>query len=100
MSIVEEVNHHAVLLYGSFDGELLFVEASVTRYTLQEAMEAPSHTYSYVYHQQRRYEQPSWPTRFTLTYHPGAGVFTRVSRHQDALKPARRPPFPYSPAGK
>jgi hypothetical protein len=73
---VEEVNHHPVLLYGSFDGELLFVEASVTQYNLQDAMEAPSHTLSYVYRQPRRYEQPSWPTRFTITYHPGTGAFT------------------------
>jgi len=73
---VEEVNHHPVLLYGSFDGELLFVEASVTQYNLQDAMVAPSHTLSYVYRQPRRYEQPSWPTRFTITYHPGTGAFT------------------------
>jgi len=73
---VEEVNHHPVLLYGSFDGELLFVEASVTQYNLQDVMEAPSHTLSYVYRQPRRYEQPSWPTRFTMAYHPGTGSFT------------------------
>jgi hypothetical protein len=81
---VEEVNHHPVLLYGSFDGELLFVEASVTQYNLQDVMEAPSHTLSYVYRQPQRYEQPSWPTRFTMTYNP-AGTFTagftRIKTH-------------------
>jgi hypothetical protein len=73
---VEEVNHHPVLLYGSYDGRLLFVEASVTQYNLQDAMEAPSHTLSYVYRQPRKYEQRSWPTRFTITYHPPTGGFT------------------------
>jgi hypothetical protein len=73
---VEEVNHHPVLLYGSYDGRLLFVEASVTQYNLQDAMQAPSHTLSYVYRQPRKYEQRSWPTRFTITYHPPTGGFT------------------------
>jgi hypothetical protein len=73
---VEEVDHHPVLLYGSFDGELLFAEASVTQYNLQDVIEAPSHTMSYVYRQPRKYEQPAWPTRFTLTYDPGTGTFT------------------------
>jgi hypothetical protein len=73
---VEEVNHHPVLLYGSYDGRLLFVEASVTQYNLQDAMQAPSHTLSYAYRQPRQYEQHSWPTRFTITYHPRTGGFT------------------------
>lgn len=73
---VEEVDHHPVLLYGSFDGKLLFVEASVTQYNLQDAMQAPSHTLSYVYRQPRNYEQRSWPTRFTITYDPLTGGFT------------------------
>jgi hypothetical protein len=73
---VEEVNHHPVLLYGSFDGRILFVEASVTQYTLQDVIAAPSHTLSYVYRQPRKYEQPSWPTRFTITFDPRTGGFT------------------------
>lgn len=73
---VEEVNHHPVLLYGSYDGQLLFAEASVTQYNLQDVMQAPSHTLSYVFRQPRRYEQRSWPTRFTMTYDPGTGGFT------------------------
>jgi hypothetical protein len=73
---VEEVNHHPVLLYGSYDGRLLFVEASVTQYNLQDAMEAPSHTLSYVYRQPREYEQHSWPTRFTITYDPRTNGYT------------------------
>ena len=73
---VDEVNHHPVLLYGSYDGRILFVEASVTEYNLQDAVQAPSHTLSYVYRQPRNYEQRSWPTRFTITYHPRTGGFT------------------------
>jgi hypothetical protein len=73
---VDEVDHHPVLLYGSYDGKLLFAEASVTQYNLQDAMQAPSHTLSYVYRQPRKYEQRSWPTRFTITYEPNTGGFT------------------------
>jgi hypothetical protein len=82
---VDEVNHHPVLLYGSYDGKILFVEASVTQYNLQDAMQAPSHTLSYVYRQPRNYEQRSWPTRFTITYDAGTGgftaAFTRMRTH-------------------
>ena len=48
-------------------------------------MEAPSHTLSYVYRQPQTYEQPAWPTRFTLTYDTGTGAFTagftRIKTH-------------------
>ena len=71
-----EVNNHPVLLYGSYNGQILFAEASVTLYTLQDAMQAPSHTLSYVYRQPRKYQHPSWPTRFTITYHPRNRGFT------------------------
>ncbi len=82
---IEEVNHNPVLLYGSFDGELLFVEASVTQYNLHDVIEAPSHTASYAYRQPHRYEQPAWPSRFTLTYNPATSAFTagftRIKTH-------------------
>lgn len=73
---ITEVNHHPVLLYGSYDGKIVFAEASVTEYNLQDAMRAPSHTLSYVYRQPRKYQQRSWPRRFTITYHPGTRGFT------------------------
>jgi hypothetical protein len=73
---INEVNHHPVLIYGSYDGQILFAEASVTQYNLQDAIEAPSHTLSYVYRQPRTYQHGAWPTRFTVTYHPRTRGFT------------------------
>jgi hypothetical protein len=73
---VAEVNHHPVLLYGSYDGRVLFAEASVTEYNLQDVMRSPSHMLSYVYRQPRRYQHRSWPTRFTITYDPATRGFT------------------------
>jgi hypothetical protein len=71
-----EVNNHPVLIYGTYDGHIVFAEASVTQYNLQDAMQAPSHTVSYVYRQPRTYQHRSWPTRFTITYHPRTRGFT------------------------
>jgi hypothetical protein len=73
---IAEVDHHPVLLYGSYDGQIPFAEASVTQYNLQDAMQAPFHTLSYVYRQPRKYQHHSWPTRFTITYHPRTRGFT------------------------
>jgi hypothetical protein len=73
---INEVNHHPVLLYGSYNGRIVFAEASVTQYNLQDAMKAPSHTLSYTYRQPRTYQHRSWPTRFTITYNPRTQGFT------------------------
>jgi hypothetical protein len=73
---IAEVNQHPVLLYGSYDGRVLFAEASVTQYNLEDAMRNPSHTLSYVYRQPRKYQHRSWPTRFTITYDPRTRGFT------------------------
>jgi hypothetical protein len=73
---ITEVNNHPVLIYGTYDGQIVFAEASVTQYNLQDAMQAPSHTVSYVYRQPRTYQHRSWPTRFTITYHPRTRGFT------------------------
>lgn len=73
---ITEVNHHPVLLYGSYDGQILFAEASVTQYNLQDAMQKPSHTLSYMYRQPRKYQHHAWPTRFTIIYHPRTRGFT------------------------
>jgi hypothetical protein len=73
---ITEVNNHPVLIYGTYDGQIVFAEASVTQYNLQDAMRAPSHTLSYVYRQPRLYQHRSWPTRFTITYNPRTQGFT------------------------
>src|SRR6266536_2001175 len=39
---VDAVNHHPVLIYGSFDGKIVFAESSVTLDTLQDAIADPN----------------------------------------------------------
>ena len=82
---IEEVNHHPVLLYGSFDGELLFVEASVTQYNLQDVMK-PRPTRVLRYRQPRRV--PAALMADPLHHHlppRHRRLHRRVHRHQDAL---------------
>jgi hypothetical protein len=73
---VQNVNHHPVLLYGTFNGTVLFAEASVTLATLQDVIAAPAHTESF------RYRQPNavggrlpWPSQFVIRYLPASGDF-------------------------
>jgi hypothetical protein len=74
---VNRVNHYPTLIYGSFNGRLLFAESSVTLYTLQDAIFAPSHTVSFIYRQPRRVQgDMPWPTRFTVQYDPRSHGFT------------------------
>jgi hypothetical protein len=74
---VENVNHSPVLIYGTFQGEVLFAEASVTLFTLQDAMAAPGHAVSFPFRQPPRPIRPGlpWPTRFVIRYRPDAGTF-------------------------
>jgi hypothetical protein len=73
---VPYVNRNPVLLYGTFNGKVAFAEASVTLQTLQEAVEAPDHTFSSRFRQPRRVRGGvPWPTRFTLEYLPETGAF-------------------------
>jgi hypothetical protein len=73
---VDEVNHNPTLFYGSFDGRLLFAEASVTLFTLQDAMESPDRKLSFPYRQPLRMSgRIAWPTRFTVTYEPARRTF-------------------------
>ncbi|HEX8067763.1 MAG TPA: hypothetical protein VF520_14680 [Thermoleophilaceae bacterium] len=84
---VEKVNHYPVLIYGTFDGEILFAEASVTLFTLQDAMAAPGHAVTFPFRQPP--EAPAdrpWPTRFAIRYVPRTRTF-RVGLED--LRPAR-----------
>jgi hypothetical protein len=73
---VNSVNHHPTLIYGSFDGRLLFAESSVTLFTLQDAVDAPDHTVSFRFRQPRRVQDDlPWPTRFEIHYDPRTGGF-------------------------
>jgi hypothetical protein len=72
---VHNVDHHPTLIYGTFDGKVLFAEASVTLATLQDAIAAPGHVLSFPYRQPRAVQGGvPWPTRFTIQYLPG-GTF-------------------------
>jgi hypothetical protein len=74
---VDHVNHNPVLLYGTFNGRLVFAESSVTQFNLQDAITAPNHKLSYVFRQPRRFQdQMPWPTRFTIQYDPRSHGFT------------------------
>lgn len=73
---VRNVDHYPTLLYGTFDGGVLFAEASVTLGTLQDAISAHGHVVSF------RFRQPHavpgggpWPTRFAIQYLPDSGTF-------------------------
>jgi hypothetical protein len=67
---VHEVNHNPVLLYGTFNGRLAFLEASVTQFNLQDLVTARTHKLSYKIRQPRRYAVSPWPTRFSMQYDP------------------------------
>ena len=72
---VHNVDHHPTLIYGTFDGKVLFAEASVTLATLQNAIAAPGHVVSFRFRQPRTVQGGvPWPTRFTIRYLPG-GTF-------------------------
>jgi hypothetical protein len=73
---VNNVDHHPTLIYGTFDGNVLFAEASVTLVTLQDAVAAPGHMISFRFHQPRRVQGGvPWPTRFAIHYLPASGGF-------------------------
>jgi hypothetical protein len=74
---LDAVNHNPTLIYGSFDGRMLFAEASVTLHTLQDAMNAPGHAVAFPYRQPSRVQGDlPWPTRFVVRYQPADGTFT------------------------
>lgn len=72
---VHDVDHHPTLIYGTFDGRVLFAEASVTLATLQDVIAAPGQVVSFPFRQPRAVQGGvPWPTRFTIKYLPG-GTF-------------------------
>ena len=73
---VDAVNHTPVLIYGSFGGDIVFAEASVTLYTLQDAKAAPDHRISFPFHQPASFDTAiDWPTEFFIEYLPDTGGF-------------------------
>jgi hypothetical protein len=73
---VENVNHTPTLIYGTFDGQVIFAEASVTLFTLQDVIAAPGQTLSFTFQQPEAFAtEIDWPTEFTITYLPETGGF-------------------------
>lgn len=73
---VPYVDHHPVLIYGTFDDRVLFAEASVTLDTLQDAQRADSGVIGF------RFRSPAavanglpWPTRFQIRFLPATETF-------------------------
>jgi len=73
---VENVNNTPTLIYGTFNGDVLFAEASVTLYTLQNVIDAPGQTLTFTYQQPEAFAtEIDWPTEFVITYLPETGGF-------------------------
>jgi hypothetical protein len=73
---VEAVNHYPVLIYGTFQGTVMFAEASVTLFTLQDAMVAEGNRISFPFRQPEAFQQDiDWPTEFVIEYLPDTGGF-------------------------
>lgn len=74
---VANVNHNAVIIYGSFEGELAFLEVSLTLYGFQDAVrlakQGKKKTWPVL--QPKNYAFPWWPTEIVLQYLPEKNVF-------------------------
>ena len=75
---VPNVNHNAVIIYGSFDGELAFLEVSLTLYAFQDAvaLARQGKKKSWRILQPRQYAYAWWPTEASLAYIPQDHTFT------------------------
>lgn len=72
---VDYVNHHPTLLYGSFEGQIAFLEPSVTPVTLRDAIDSSSHTVRFPLAQPRTCPAERWPRDFVVRYLPSSGGF-------------------------
>ena len=73
---VDAVNHYPVLIYGSFNGDIVFAEASVTLFTLQDAVNAPDHRLVFPFRQPAAFAREiDWPTEFVIEFQPDTGGF-------------------------
>lgn len=73
---VDTVNHNPTLIYGTFDGQVLFAESSVTLYTLQDVVAAPDHRLIWTFDQPAAFtHEIDWPSRFVISYDPATGTF-------------------------
>jgi hypothetical protein len=74
---VDNVNHNPVIIYGTFDGELAFLEVSMTLYGFQDAMKAARKGQKLTWDilQPKAYAFPWWATKVTLEYLPASKSF-------------------------
>jgi hypothetical protein len=73
---VDSVNHTPTIIYGSYAGEVVFLEASVTIPTLRDVRAAPRHELTWEIRQPARFAAPTdWPTELVLRYLPDAERF-------------------------
>lgn len=84
---VDTINHYPVLIYGTFDGAVIFAEASITLYSLQDAMAAPDHRLAFPFRQPAAFAKAvDWPSEFVVEYLPDTGGFragfTGFARHE------------------
>jgi hypothetical protein len=74
---VDNVNHNAIIIYGSFEGELAFLEVSLTLYAFQDtvrlAKQGRKKTWPIM--QPRNFAFPWWPTEIVLQYLPQKDAF-------------------------
>lgn len=73
---VDTVDHYPTIIYGTFDGEIIFLEASVTLQTLQDAVSAPSQQVSFAVRQPSQKPSSTWPTSFDVIHDANTGGFT------------------------
>ena len=74
---VENVNHNPVIIYGTFDGELAFLEVSMTLYGFQDAIKAARKGEKKEWNilQPKAYAYPWWATKVSLEYLPDSKTF-------------------------
>ena len=73
---VDTNDHYLTIIYGTFDGEIIFLEASVTLQTLQDAVRAPSQQVSLAVRQPSQKPSSTWPTSFDVVHDANTGGFT------------------------
>lgn len=74
---VDNVNHNPVIIYGTFNGELAFLEVSMTLYGFQDAMRAAQKGQKLTWEilQPKVYAYPWWATKVNLEYLPASRTF-------------------------
>jgi len=75
---IENVNHNPVIIYGTFDGEVVFLEGSLTLFAFQDAIKAAQGggKSTWAIPQPASHAYAWWPKTMELEYHPEREVFS------------------------